>query len=169
MLQDLEEIYRNNLNKPNYCVGHCCHTGCLLYILEEKPSCLGFIHHGFLDINQFTGGKLHKIKSGLITFLQKSKGIPLEDKWQFIFIIPDDLTTLKCPVPKNATLQTLPLYSARVVRPNTFFRGGGIPRLLPEKGMSLVIMHSSYFLLASPFLYLCISYYTLASHCHCHV
>ena len=70
---------------------------------------------GFLDISQFTGGKIHEINSGLISFLGKCEGIPPQDKWRFIFIIPDDVATLKCPVPKNTTLQTLPLYSAMVV------------------------------------------------------
>jgi hypothetical protein len=72
------------------------------------------VHQGFLDIFQFTNGQSHDIKDTLIPFLAKCTGLPTRENWRFIFIIPDDVALLKCPVPHSVGLQNLPLFSSIV-------------------------------------------------------
>ena len=47
---------------------------------------------GLLYVFQFTIGKEHCINTGLIDFLGKCSGVPHEDKWRFIFILPPNQT-----------------------------------------------------------------------------
>jgi len=68
------------------------------------------IHSSHLYIFQFTVSSSHDIKTGLVDFLKKCKKLPSKDKWFFIFIVMDDVDTLKCPVP-TGELQDVKLYS----------------------------------------------------------
>jgi hypothetical protein len=54
------------------------------------------IHLGTLFLFQFTVGKSHKIKEGLISLLEKASGLPLVGSTRLIFVIPGDvvMTTL---------------------------------------------------------------------------
>jgi hypothetical protein len=69
------------------------------------------LHAGYLFVFQFTGGKSHQIKFGLLTFLTQCANIPEQDKWRFIFVIPD-VEVLKCPYPQSAEMQNLKLFSS---------------------------------------------------------
>ena len=73
------------------------------------------VHQFLLYIIQFTGGQSHDIKDGLLPFLNRCTGLPPPENWRFIFIIPDDVAVLKCPVPHSVELQNLPLYSSIMV------------------------------------------------------
>jgi len=66
---------------------------------------------GCLYIFQFTIGKNHGIKPGLIRFLEKCPGVPLMKDWRFLFVI-EPILTLVCPQPWLLKMHELHLYSA---------------------------------------------------------
>ena len=79
---------------------------------SNQVALVSFIVHGsHLYMFQFTISSSHDIKTGLVDFLKKCKKFPSKDKWFFIFIIMDDVDTLKCLVPTEE-LQDIKLYSA---------------------------------------------------------
>ena len=67
--------------------------------------------NGCLYIFQFTLGKNHGIKSGLIRFLEKYPGVPPMEEWRFVFVIEPNLT-LVCPQPWPLKMRGLHPYSA---------------------------------------------------------
>jgi hypothetical protein len=68
---------------------------------------------GRLIIFQFTVGKTHGIKPGLLRFFEKCKGAPPMSKWRFVFIIEPNLTLIS-PQPWRLDLRKLHPYSAVV-------------------------------------------------------
>jgi hypothetical protein len=67
----------------------------------------------YLLIFQFTIGKTHSIKPGLLRFFGRCKGIPPMPMWRFVFIIEPNLTLI-CPQPWRLDLRKLLPYSAVV-------------------------------------------------------
>ena len=68
--------------------------------------------NGDLHVFQFTVGKTHDIKPGLVDFTKKTHlNLPSMDRWRFVFIIPHNLTLI-CPRPRSLELRKLQLYSA---------------------------------------------------------
>jgi hypothetical protein len=68
-----------------------------------------------LYIFQFAGGKKHGVNEKFLPFLAKCTGLPSSNNWRFIFVIADDVETMKCPVPHNTGLQKLDWFSSIVV------------------------------------------------------
>lgn len=57
-----------------------------------------FMHGGYLYLAQMTGGYTHSIKASLKEdFLDKLNGVPSQDKWRFVFVIPRNLKKFECP------------------------------------------------------------------------
>ena len=73
-------------------------------------------YDGHLYIFQFTVSKNYDIKEGIIPRIPDLIGeLPPREKWRFIFIIPADGETLKCPYSKCPGFQGLELYSSELV------------------------------------------------------
>jgi hypothetical protein len=66
-----------------------------------------------LFIFQFTIGRTHGIKPGLLRFFEQRKGAPPMSEWRFVLIIEPNLT-LTCPQPWHLALRKLLPYSAVV-------------------------------------------------------
>ncbi|KAF8809620.1 hypothetical protein BYT27DRAFT_7093757 [Phlegmacium glaucopus] len=71
-----------------------------IYYLPKKTNQVAIdsfiVSGGSLYLFQFTIGEHHDVKAGLKTFLEACPGIPAEDNWCFVFIIPTDQTVM-CP------------------------------------------------------------------------
>lgn len=64
-----------------------------------------------LYVFQFTIGKIHDVKAGIVPFLKLARDLyPVV----FIFVIPRDSNLLKCPYPIDSFLRGLLFHSARV-------------------------------------------------------
>jgi hypothetical protein len=70
------------------------------------------VHRGYLYMFQFTIGRKHPIKKGIIPFLEECRNPPIKKNWKFIFVIPDDAKTLKCPFSLFKGVKDLKLFSA---------------------------------------------------------
>ena len=73
-------------------------------------------HDGHLFIFQFTVSKNHDIKKGFISRISQLIGlehVPPRENWRFIFIVPGDGKTLKCPY--SPEFQGLEPYSSELV------------------------------------------------------
>lgn len=69
------------------------------------------MHKGVLYIFQCTGGKNHKIKDGVVTFLESCQGLPSVNQWRFIFVVPNDLESFSCPASRNEVISQLNPYT----------------------------------------------------------
>ena len=109
---------------PSDCIEY---DGCKPFSLQENIYYIPMIsnevafdsficYDGHLYIFQFTVSKNHDIKKGLISRIPELIGLehlPQREKWHFIFIIPDDGKTLKCPYCPE--FQGLELHSSKLV------------------------------------------------------
>jgi hypothetical protein len=79
------------------------------YYIPTSPIEVGinsFIwHKDHLYHFQFTVGKRHDIKDGLIPRLEHCAQLPPRSKWWFVFVIADDVGVLECPYPLTPRLQ----------------------------------------------------------------
>ena len=66
-----------------------------------------------LYIFQFSIGKEHDIKPGLLDFMDKCPGFPPMDKWRFVFIHPPNHTLIS-PQPRKLELRNLHPLSAKL-------------------------------------------------------
>jgi hypothetical protein len=88
-----------------------------VYYIVKKPNQAGFdsfiFYKDTLYLFQFTVFALHDINDKLVA--ECSKLSIAEDKWLFIFVIPDGVKLLKCPCSKNPKLRRLEPRSAEIV------------------------------------------------------
>ena len=66
-----------------------------------------------LYIFQFSIGKEHNIKPGLLDFMDKCPGFPSMDKWRFMFVHPPNHTLIS-PQPRKLELRNLHPLSAKL-------------------------------------------------------
>jgi len=67
------------------------------------------IKNDVLYIFQFTAGKTHDVKDGLISFLKKCQNIPAFRNWRFIFMMPQDAEALQFPLLSNEKIRDMQL------------------------------------------------------------
>jgi hypothetical protein len=72
------------------------------------------VHEGFLYIYSCAAGSTHGIKDEVVAFLQECEGVPSEDCWRFIFVVPDDLPSFSCPASSNEVIGRLNPYTCRI-------------------------------------------------------
>ncbi len=82
---------------------------------ENAEAVDSFIYCGNnLYLFQFTVSGDHDIKPGFISRFAKCNKFPPRENWHFIFILPDDVSVLKCRYPKDPDLQNLKIFSSQV-------------------------------------------------------
>ena len=98
-----------------------------VYYMPKKKNQVGLnsfiLYWGVLYIFQFASGKEHPVKDGLLSFLVSWTGLPTQDNWRFIFVIPNDVEVLKCLALTHVDLQDLKLFSSVVVVEEDKWRG----------------------------------------------
>ena len=72
------------------------------------------LYGGCLNVFQYTGGRNHGIKDGLVSFLASCSGLPPRANWQFVFILPDDLDSFSFPASGDSIIKDLGLYTAHI-------------------------------------------------------
>lgn len=72
------------------------------------------IMNDLLYIFQFTIGKEHGIKPGLIDFVDKYSELPSMDNWRFVFIVPLNHELICLVQPKSQKLHWQPYFSAAI-------------------------------------------------------